>query len=173
MRINYKHSEEVKNKIANSLKGHLVSIETRKKLSLKNKGRKHTEEARKKISQAGIGNKRSLGIKRSEEFRRNLSLRMKGRYAGERNHWWKGGITPIHEAIRETFEYKLWRKSVFERDKYSCVWCKQVGGEIHADHIKPFALFPELRFAIDNGRTLCKECHKKTDTYGRKTKKTI
>ena len=39
------------------------------------------------------------------------------------------------------------------------------GGKLNADHIKPFSLFPELRFDLNNGRTLCVECHKKTDTY--------
>lgn len=62
-------------------------------------------------------------------------------------------------------EYKEWRKSVFERDKYTCIWCGQVGGELNADHIKPWALYPKLRYTLDNGRTLCKPCHEKTPTY--------
>lgn len=82
---------------------------------------------------------------------------------------WKGGITPINNLIRNSEEYKLWRKAVFERDNYKCVWCGIRGVTIHADHIKPFALFPELRFAIDNGRTLCVPCHRTTDTYGKKS----
>lgn len=65
----------------------------------------------------------------------------------------KGGVTSINKIIRESAEYKLWRKSVFERDNFTCIWCFQKGGNLNADHIKPFALFPELRFAIDNGRT--------------------
>jgi len=65
-----------------------------------------------------------------------------------------------------SFEYKLWRTAVFERDKYTCVWCGHKG-YVEADHIKPFALFPELRFAIDNGRTLCRPCH--VTTFKKKT----
>ena len=89
---------------------------------------------------------------------------------GADNHLWRGGITKTSAKIRNSTEYKLWRKSVFERDNYTCVWCGDKNGEgkvviINADHIKPFALFPELRFAIDNGRTLCLECHKTTDSY--------
>lgn len=68
-------------------------------------------------------------------------------------------------------EYKLWRKSVFERDNYTCIECGQIGGILNADHIKAFSLFPDLRFDIKNGRTLCVNCHKKTDSYGVKLNK--
>lgn len=81
---------------------------------------------------------------------------------------WKGGVSTEHEILRHSMEYKLWRTAVFERDNYTCIWCGTRGGELNADHIKPFALFPELRFAIDNGRTLCVDCHKTTPTYAKK-----
>ena len=90
---------------------------------------------------------------------------------GSKHHAWKGGITPINKAIRQSLEYRIWRRSVFERDDYTCIWCGQVGGKLNADHIKPFSLYPELRFTIENGRTLCFKCHKKTDTYGINTNK--
>lgn len=86
----------------------------------------------------------------------------------EKNPNWKGGVTKQNDLIRKTNVYKNWRKSVFERDNYTCQHCgekEKVSGKLEADHIKPFAYFVELRFDINNGRTLCKECHKKTDTY--------
>lgn len=75
------------------------------------------------------------------------------------------GKTSLQKTIRESKPYKEWRTSIFTRDDFRCVLCK-TGGRIQADHIKPFALYPELRFNLDNGRTLCIECHKKTDTWG-------
>jgi len=63
------------------------------------------------------------------------------------------------------------------RDNFTCIWCGIRNEEglgfsvkLNADHIKPFALFPDLRFELSNGRTLCEDCHKKTDTYGLKVK---
>lgn len=78
----------------------------------------------------------------------------------------KGWVTPKNRIIRNSIEYSLWRKAVFERDDYTCQMCNKRGVEVHADHIKPFSMYPNLRFAIDNGRTLCKECHMQTDTWG-------
>lgn len=85
---------------------------------------------------------------------------------GSLNVKWKGGITPINEKIRKSFVYKLWRNAVFEKDNYTCQECGIRGDNLHADHIKPFAVYVDLRFAIDNGRALCVPCHKKTPTYG-------
>lgn len=82
---------------------------------------------------------------------------------GERNVNWKGGVTPINEAIRKSAEYKQWRMSVFQRDGFTCIGCgyRSRGADIRADHIKPFCNFPELRFDLNNGRTLCVPCDKK------------
>ncbi len=119
-----------------------------------NKGRQgvYSKEALLKMSES------RLGWKPSPSFKRRASLRMKG----ERNPSWKGGVSKVHQRIRNSLEYKIWRKAVFERDNFTCRFCGIRGGELNADHIKPFAYFPELRFAIDNGRTLCVKCHRTT-----------
>ncbi len=97
---------------------------------------------------------------------------------GYNSHLWKGGKTIKSKIIRGSFQYKLWRESVFKRDNWTCIFCgirskKGIKVILQADHIKPFAIYPELRFVIDNGRTLCLDCHKTTDTYGGKMLKYI
>src|SRR3990167_4959083 len=166
--IRIPHSEETKRKISIAHKGKKLSEEHKKKISDYNKkiGRKppsrkdikHTQEVKMKIGLA------SKGRICTEETRRKISNLKKG----NKTHLWKGGITPINKLIRHSLKYKLWREAIFKRDNYTCIWCKKRGGRLQADHIKPFALFLELRFLVDNGRTLCVDCHKKTDTYGGK-----
>ena len=126
-----------------------------------NKGIVRTAKNKKKISDT----LKKKGIKPPRPPRESLCR-------GERHRWWKGGITPINEAVRKSLEYKLWRKAVFTRDHFTCVWCGKKDKTIQADHIQEFAIHPELRFAIDNGRTLCKECHFKRH-WGNEVKSNI
>lgn len=91
-----------------------------------------------------------------------------------------GRVTPLYKLIKVSNKYIAWRKSVFERDRYRCCDCG-LGGYIEAHHIKPFAIIyrkifnPAVSldenysnclnshdlFDINNGKTLCQDCHKK------------
>jgi 5-methylcytosine-specific restriction endonuclease McrA len=126
--------------------------------------KKPTKHKKQSVSCVVCGKTRSLWIKNGRVPLRCMGCDLKNR-DGEANGRWKGGITPINHRIRGSKKYSEWRKSVFERDNYTCVFCGQRGGQLNADHIKPFSQFPELRFELSNGRTLCVPCHKTTDTY--------
>lgn len=82
------------------------------------------------------------------------------RQRGEKSHLWKGGVRDEAQALRETLEYKRWRESVFKRDNYTCQKCfKCKSNRLQAHHIHPFYLYEELRHDINNGITLCVDCH--------------
>ena len=141
-----------------------------------NKGVKRppfSEEWRKKLSNSLKGNTRAKGFVHTKETREKISKGGVGKHCGEKSNFWKGGITPVNQLIRHSLGYRLWREAVFARDNWTCIWCGARNGNgykviLHVDHIKRFADFPELRFAIDNGRTLCVSCHRTTITYGNK-----
>lgn len=94
-------------------------------------------------------------------------VREKKVHRGAAHPNWKGGIMKGRKD-RNLAVYKNWRFGVFSRDKFTCVWCgiknqKGLGHTVRleADHIKSWTDYPELRYEIDNGRTLCKGCHTK------------
>ena len=143
------------------LKGSKQTKETREKMSESHTGLKQTEITKRKIRKAMKGK----GHPQSEATRKMLSEVRKG----EKSSNWQGGITLENEKVRKNVEYRLWREAVFARDNWTCQKYGTKGGKLHPHHIRNFAQFPELRFAIDNGITLSekaqKEFHKK---YGRK-----
>lgn len=159
-----KHTDESRKKIS----------ETRKKLGLKAPSRK--------------------GIPHTEEFKRAVSIRHTGRKdtdatrlkklavvpRGDKCHFWKGGVTPLRLLIKQNINYRQWRTKVFERDKYCCQHCGVIGGKLNADHIKSFSIILDEHnitsladavscqelWDINNGRTLCEPCHRKTPNFG-------
>jgi len=80
---------------------------------------------------------------------------------GDKAPGWRGGVTSPNMLIRRSERMKQWRIAVFVRDQYTCFFCGVIGGNLHAHHIKSFSKFPELRFELNNGITLCKICHRK------------
>lgn len=97
------------------------------------------------------------------------------RVAGSNNHKWKGGITPLIIKIRSYKKYSEWRREVYERDKYTCQMCgDDRGHNLEAHHKKTFSeiikdnniksfnesLKCKELWNINNGITLCKDCHR-------------
>lgn len=173
-------------KISRALRGRRLTEKIRRRMSKSKMGHIVTKETREKIGKANmIASKGKTGELASNwkggkpnciDCGKQLSIyhgkrcdQCSRKFSSGKNHYnWQGGITPENVKIRNSIEFRLWRESVFARDNWTCQKCKVKGGKLHSHHIKNFAEWPELRFAIDNGITLCKKCHKKFhEKYGR------
>ena len=177
MKKGSKHTERAKQKIRENKLKNPIRYWLGKKRYFSKKWKENMRESKK-------GNQNARGAIRSEKFKKNarkISLKRwqnpnYRKYMSEfqkvgKNHPnWKGGITPINIKIRQSLESKLWQDSIFNRDCNYCQKCKENRiSKLTAHHILNFAQFPELRFAIDNGITICRNCHKLFHhIYGRK-----
>ncbi len=133
-------------------------------------GKTHTQETRQTLREAALGKIRHT-TPHSIETKQRLSITSSANAHKGKDHWnWKGGISLGYRSQRKDemrkLPYKNWRTQVFNKDNYTCVDCGQHGGKLEADHIKQWALYPELRFDVTNGDTVCISCHRKrTSTF--------
>ncbi|NML67629.1 hypothetical protein HHL22_20705 [Hymenobacter sp. RP-2-7] len=128
------------------------------------KGKKMSDEARAKMSAAAKARPSNrLGKKHSEETRARIAEVTKERTARGENHYaYIDGRKARNQDVRRSTEYTAWRVAVFTRDNFTCQDCgDKRGGNLQAHHLKPFADFPELQLDVDNGLTLCEDCHEK------------
>lgn len=102
----------------------------------------------------------------SEETRAKMVVanRKAARYDPD-NPLWKGGAREQRKREMQGYKYRDWRTAVFTRDNWTCQCCGVRGVYLEADHIKPWCAFPDLRYEIDNGRTVCRPCHMMLDTH--------
>jgi len=148
--IGRKQTEEHIRNVRKALKGRVFSKERNKKISIANKGKRPSEETRIKMS---IAQKKRTDLK------------------GENHPNWKGGVSSENSIQRTIFRQTI-QKKVFERDNYTCQLCGQRGGKLQVDHIQSWADYIELRFDINNCRTICMSCHYFI-TFGKPMSKSI
>lgn len=175
-------TEETKRKIADSKRGLRLSQATKEKIGAAFRGKPLSDQHRKKISEGllrGGAGWWNIGRRASNETRAKMSAAKRGRpiphneklvalakaRTGSKNPSWKGGISTETRRARNCAEGRKWRAAVLKRDGYRCVRCCATQ-QLQADHIKSFTRFPELRYEMSNGRTLCFPCHRQTETWG-------
>ena len=138
-----------------------------------NKGMKYSNERKEKMNMIGLNfgrawNKGKVGVY-SEEYLQKLRESHMGKL-GLASSNWKGGISRAYKTGYYSIQYKEWRRKVFDRDNYTCQKCGIHNGNskvlyLTAHHKKSFSKYPELRFDVSNGLTVCELCHCKIDKY--------
>jgi len=160
-----------------------ISIGNKGKISPM-KGKHHTKETKKLLSdkfkiiakQKGFGKWMKgrkntpflLGHKKVAEFRKGKTYKeIYGERAREealkrkisnRNRWKNRKRSEVRLKHNADYRYNEWRKFVFERDNYICQKCKEKG-RLEAHHILSWKNYPELRYELNNGITLCLAHH--------------
>ncbi len=123
-------------------------------ISCGQKGRVFTEEHLRKLSISNIG---KHNYKRGPAWNKGL----KGFMAGDKNGRWVSDRTKLSKKQeRNDVAYREWRKNVWLRDNFKCkIANPDCKGRIEAHHILGWTKYPELRYELNNGITLCHAHH--------------
>ena len=182
------HSQETKDKISKKNKGNHASLKTEFK-----KGHPVSKELREKIRKRSTGNKYTLGKIFTEEHRKNISLSKRFKIR-KKPSLYSEARRRLFAILKSSEQWKQWRQQIFRRDGYVCQECFNKGQYIHPHHkkqlaklvdtflqeynqfslIEDFETFLRLTVTyqpfwdIENGITLCEDCHKKTKSWGRR-----
>lgn len=80
---------------------------------------------------------------------------------GKNHPKWNPDKTIEERIVKRNYnDYYIWRKSVYERDNYICQCCgNQYDHNLNAHHKDGYNWCKERRLDIDNGITLCENCH--------------
>lgn len=84
-------------------------------------------------------------------------------FIGENNPNWNPDLTDEEREHKRLMDgYSDWRNCVFNRDNYTCQCCgSNKSGTLIAHHLNSYHWAKEERIDVNNGITLCEECHKK------------
>lgn len=81
---------------------------------------------------------------------------------GEEHYRWNADLTKEEREIERNYpEYTQFIKDVYKRDNYTCQCCGKIGqGNLNVHHLDGYNWCKEKRTDMNNGITLCKNCHK-------------
>jgi transposase len=136
--------DEIKQKLCERSKRMWQNVDFKERMKQERKRRWSNIVYKKKMSEIRKLIWKDLSYR--EKIRKSLSERKKQK----QNY--------VLKEERKHLQYRLWREVVLQKDCYICQKCGS-SKNLQAHHIYNIADYPELRYAIDNGITLCKRCH--------------
>ena len=142
----YKRSEEYKNKLKEIRKGEGNPFY----------GKKHSDTTKEKMSVSAIEKFKRMTTKEKYDY---FSF-IRGKLGIESHHYVEDRSQLKRHNRRNDSMYADWRLNVYRRDNYKCkINNKECNGRIEAHHILCWRDYPELRYIINNGITLCQTHH--------------
>jgi 5-methylcytosine-specific restriction endonuclease McrA len=80
---------------------------------------------------------------------------------GELHPGWKSSRSQKDRLYRRQYpEYYAWRNRIFERDSFICRVCGiSRSDQMVAHHLYSYAKYKDLQLNVNNGITLCSDCH--------------